>query len=362
LRLLGGILFASGALVLLFREAAGWDDWAKFAGFAVPALVLLAIALPSRAPYGASGWQSAFFVFGTFLLLFALFQLVDALDGNGRDELNVAWCFGVPGALAVLTSFVRGAKYQMLLGSFFLAVAWVALWIKILDDQSGDTIRWLLVLLAAIYLGVAFLLARGRRPQASDLVTVGGGAAVAAGAFSFAGAAQLGSLGGFPGEVPDIAEGWNVYLLVVSLVLIAYGSRAVTRGPAYIGTFGLIGFIYLTGLDLVSRLKGDKPGDALGWPLILLIVGGGALIVSFFVRPRAPDGDGPAVGPVGGEGPLGAAAGPVAGAGPGAGPDRPTTPGYAQPPAPPQPPPPEQGAGGLLDQWRREPPAGPGGQ
>ena len=56
---------------------------------------------------------------------------------------------------------------------------------------------------------------------------------------------------------------------MVSLALIAYESRAPTRGPGYVGAIGLIGFIGLTGVDLVNRINGDEGGGVVGWPLIL---------------------------------------------------------------------------------------------
>jgi hypothetical protein len=80
-------------------------------------------------------------------------------------------------------------------------------------------------------------------------------------------------------------EGWNVYLLVISLALIAYGVRAIVRGPSYVGAFGFGVFILLTGFDLVSALSGDDTNGAGGWPLILLIVGA-LTLVGGFIGPR----------------------------------------------------------------------------
>ena len=186
LRLVGGMMFGAGALVLLIRKASDWSDWAQFAALLIPAAVLFAIAFVSRARWGMQGWQAAFLVFGTLLLLGALLQLVNAANGNPRASLNLAWTFGVAAAVAVVTSLALRAPFQMLLGALLL-VAWLALWDKILTNPSGDTVRWLLIVLAAIFLGAAFVLARARRPQASDLITVAGLAAVLAAALSFAG-------------------------------------------------------------------------------------------------------------------------------------------------------------------------------
>lgn len=358
LRVVGGMMFGAGALVLLIRKGQDWSDWAILAALLIPSAILFGITLVGWGRFGLQGWQAAFLVFATLLLLGALLQLVNALDGNPRDELNLAWTFGVAAAVAVVTSLALRAPFQMLLGALLLIVTWLTLWDKILSHPSGDTVRWLLVVLAAIYLAGAFVLSRSRRPQASDLITVSGLVAVLAAALSFAGAAgglsnSVGS--SLTGDVPKPGQGWNIFLLVVSLLLIAYGSRSPTRGPGYVGAVGLVGFILLTGADLVSRLNGEAGGGVAGWPLILLIGGGAALVLSFVLNPGALGGPGGS-----------AAAGP---GGPGvAGYAQPPAPGYGQPGAAPQqvpppdapaPPPPGQ-PGSPLDQWRQQPPPGAG--
>jgi hypothetical protein len=252
---------------------------------------------------------------------------VQALKGSPRADLNLAWTFGVTAAVAVATSFALRAPFQMLLGALLGVVAWLALWDKILTNPSGDTVRWLLLVLAAIYFVAAVALLRARRPQASDLITAAGLVAVLAAALSFAAAASgvVGAAGSsLGGNVPKPSQGWNIFLLVVSLLLIGYGSRGPTRGPSYVGALGLGAFILLTGADLVNRLNGTG-GGVVGWPLILLIGGGVALVAGFVLRPGAP-------------------------------PQPPPQPGAPQQPSPA--PPGQQES--PLDQWRQQPPPGAG--
>jgi hypothetical protein len=362
LRLIGGMMFASGALVLLARKGQDWSAWAIFVALLIPAAILLGLAFADRMPVGGQGWRAAFLVFGTLLLLGALLELVVALKGDTRG-LNLVWTFGLAGAVAVGSSFVLRAPFQMLLGALLWVVAWLALWDKILTNPSGDTFRWLLIVLAVIYLVGAVVLARAGRPQAADLITAAGLLAVLAAVYSIAialnGIVQPAG-GSLPGSVPKPGQGWNVFLLVVSLLLIGYGARGPTRGPGYVGAIGLGGFIALTGADLVNRLKGEG-GGVVGWPLILLIGGGVILALGFLLKPDAlgrPGGTGP-----GGPGGPGIEAQPGA---PGYG-QQPTQAGYPQPGPPP---PPQPGAtqphqqpgqpGGLLDQWRQQPPPGSG--
>jgi hypothetical protein len=359
LKIAGGMMFGAGVIVLLARKSQGWSDWASFAVLLVAALILLGLAVVRRDPGDLGGWRTGFLVFGTLLLLGALLQLVTAAKGTPGKPLNLAWTFGLTGAVAAATSLALRAHVQMLVGALFGLVAWLALWSKILTNPSGDTVRWLLIVLAAIYVVAALVLARARRAQASDLITVAGIAAVLSAAISLAVAAQsiIGAGGstasGLPGGVPKPGQGWNVFLLVVSLLLIGYSSRGATRGPGYVGAIGLLGFIGLTGLDLVNRLNGDAGGGVVGWPLILLIGGAILAALGFLLKPEALGGRGSG------------------------GPGGPGGPGYSEPPpgyAQPQPGAPVQGApppqaqpgaqpgqpGGLLDQWRQQPPPGAG--
>jgi hypothetical protein len=330
-RLLGGLLFAAGAAVLAFRKTNDWSDWAVFFVFFVATVVLYGVALTAaRALPVLQGWESAYYAFAIILLPLTLGLLVTAIDSSADGRLNVFWIFAVSAAVAALTALRRGAWWQMLIAGIYAIVSWIALWSKILDNPSADTIRWLLIAFAAILLVAAVALGRDDRPHAADLVTAAGIAAVLAGAIGLAGLS--GGASGISGLVSDSTpkptQAWNVYLLIVSLALIAYGARSVTRGPGYIGGIGFTVFIFIVGTNVVARLKGDKADAIVGWPLILLIVGV-VLLVASFVIPRTGAGTGTTQ------------------------PPPPAAAGYAEPPG--------QG-GGLLDQWRTQPPPPPPGQ
>ena len=129
---------------------------------------------------------------------------------------------------------------------------------------------------------------------------------------------------------------------MVSLLLIAYGARSLTRGPAYIGAIGLLVFIGVVGQDVVAAFNAEEGRGVVGWPLILLI-GGALLAAASFFLPRSGSGpttaphDSAPVSPA----PVSQAPAAVAGE-----------------PAAPPPPRPAGGGGGLLDQWRTPPPGG----
>jgi hypothetical protein len=345
LRLLGGVLFAAGALVLVLRKGNEWGNWALLATIAIPCLVLYAGALGARRVWPVlQGWQSAFFAFAAILLPIALLLFIQAVGGTPGTKLNITWVFAAAAAVAIVTALLARAWWQMLIGGAYAIVAWVVLGTKIIDSKP-NTIRWLLVAAAGVLIVLAVLLGRLRKPQASDLVTAAGLAAVLAGIFGLAGLSSqaANALGAVSSGVPKPTQGWNVYLLIVSLLLIAYGVRSVTRGAAYIGGIGLFAFIVLTGVNVVALLEGKSVHTIAGWPLLLLIAGGLILALSFLLRPGAL---GP---PTATTEPPGYLAGGTPGV-PGAGargyvasapavPPAPA-PGYTAPGAPPPPPPP----------------------
>jgi hypothetical protein len=356
LRLIGGVLFASGAVVLAIRKEA-WSAGALLLVFAVPCVVLYVLALRGRRESpGLEGWQSAYVTFAALLLPVALLQLVDALGGNVNARLIIALVFAVSAAVAAFVALYAAAWWQMLIGGLYAIVAWLAFWGKVLDEPSADTIRVLLLLAAAILLGLALVLGRRERPGSSDLITVAGIAAILAGAISLAGlSSAFGDVANtVSSDVPAPSQGWNIYMLLVSLVLIGYGAKSRTRGPGYVGAVGLLVFIGLVGANVVTLLEGGDRTDIVGWPLVLLI-GGIAAIVAGFAMSDGGGGVGaqadyglPGGGPGGGQ-PGGAGYAPDPGYGQTA--VRPTQPG---------PPPPPGGGGGAPTQAPPGPaPGGP---
>jgi hypothetical protein len=84
---------------------------------------------------------------------------------------------------------------------------------------------------------------------------------------------------------------WDVWLLLISLGLVAYGAVVHARGPAYVGFLGLLAFAILQGAEVNALLEGDEPDSSfVGWPLILLLVGAAALAAGAAGRRPPPAG------------------------------------------------------------------------
>ena len=283
LKLFGGLMFAAGAIVLALRKRDDWSDWAQFLVLLVATVVLFAAAvLGTRALQALAGWESGLYTFAILLLPVTLLQLVQAIDDQADGDINAFWIFAVSAAVAVLIALRRGLRWQMLIGGVYAIVSWIGLWSKILDNPSADTTRWLLVAVAAIlFLGATVLFRRGL-PQAGDLITAAGIAAVIPAILGAAGPLVQAAGSSVVTTEARPTQWWNLYLLVISLALVGYGAWARVRGPGYVGALGFGIFILLVGFDVVGGVEGGSSTAVAGWPLILLIVGALALAGGFF--------------------------------------------------------------------------------
>jgi hypothetical protein len=283
-RALGGLLLAIAVLVVEFRRSALGDPWG-------PLPILLVVLVPTVIFYGAGvlgarfaggprAWHVLFSVLGIAFVPITLYSFLDWVGGETDAPLNTAWIFLVSAIAAFAAALIGRVRVGCLLGALALIVAWLGLWGELLDDGLGadvGTLRGLLVLAAAIVVVGGLMLARFGLPAGgfSDMITAAGLAAVAAGAISLI---ALGDVF-VPFAAPEVEASllWDVWLLLVTLALLAYGAVAGVRGPAYVGTVGLIAFAFTVGLDADDS---TPSGTLLGWPLVLLIAAMGLLALS----------------------------------------------------------------------------------
>jgi hypothetical protein len=298
-RALGGLVLASGLLVLLIRRTEFADPWGD--GLVFWILFLTAGFLFGTGFLGARlspttySWQRAFVVFGLVLIPAAGFAFVQWIGGNTDAPLNSAWIFLLTALAAFAAALIGGVRVGCLLGGIALIVTWLAVWHELLDEGIGGdlgTLRGLLIVIALILLLIAGVVAVRGRPEGggSDLVTAAGIAAVW-GAGLLTVTSGIGPvftpLAVDTDPLADTSLFWDLLLLLTALGLIAYGAVSGIRGPAYVGTVGLALFIFIVGSDLDDS---SPAGKVLGWPLVLLLLGGALLAWSLLPALRRKPG------------------------------------------------------------------------
>jgi len=283
----------------LFVRKSSADEWAAFPillVLGIPCVLLYGLGTGhirlgrddvTGAETGVPGWRSAATVLGLILLPLTLLQLVDTLGGDPNKSGHVAWVFLVTAGAGFAAALLHGVRWGALFGGVSLIFSWVAFWDAV-ADPSGTAMRWLFLIVAALLVVGAVRLGRDSRREADELVTAGGIAALLAGViglFSLAGQLVAGAFASALGSESDLSgvqqrQEWDAFLLLLALALIWYGLRAAWRGPVYVGALALFTFILSVGIEITSFFSGDGPsGDLVGWPLLLLLVGGGALAV-----------------------------------------------------------------------------------
>ena len=292
LRLIGGVLFAAGALIVFLREANNWDDFPLLLTLLVPCVVLYGMGVAAGRAERPQPWQVTYLTFGLLLVPLVLLKFVDTIDGTPGDDLNLAWIFGLTAALAAFASIRLGARFAALLSGLSLLVVWISLWDKILDHPSAKTNRWLLLAFAAILVVVAVALRRAWAAQSAELTTVVGVTIVIVGLLSAV--IVLGRLvprvGGRLGGNAGPSTFWDVVVLLVAIALIAVAAHAGQRGPGYTGALCLLIFIAVIGADIHAIVGGESPSsDIGGWAIGLLVAGGAAVVASLVL----PGDDGP---------------------------------------------------------------------
>ena len=300
-RLTGAVAFAAGAMALFVRKSSQ-DQWAAF-----PKLLVLAI--PCVLLYGLGtgdirigreddtpadsravpAWRAAALVLGLILVPLTLTQLVDTLGGDPNKSGHTFWTFAVTAAAGWYAAFARGLRWGALFAGLAVIISWIAL-CDVLFDPSPTAFRWLFIIVGVALAAAAFTVDREGEREGPELVTAAGIAGLIAGVIGLVvifGQVVAGAVATAFGGEPDLSgaeqhQEWDVFLLVLALVLIWYGLRAAWRGPVYIGAITLFGFIVSVGSEITALFDDGPSGDLVGWPLLLLVVGGGALLVGLY--------------------------------------------------------------------------------
>jgi hypothetical protein len=246
----------------------------------VAALYGLAL-LGSRVSDRLEAWQSAFLVTAVLLTPLML-ERVAAVLGVEDPFTKSGTMFWILGLTALAAGFAArlGSSIQILLSALATAgaVLFFADWVG--DHPGVGTFRNTLALVALAFAIAAFAL-RKRPDESNYLVAAAGVGAVGAGV--------IGSSSSLLASIPLLSigddrpsDGWEGFLLLSCLALVAYTAARSYRATGYIAAVGLAFFVLIVGqqaehvgfLGLVSR------HTVAGWPVALTIAGLVALCVS----------------------------------------------------------------------------------
>jgi hypothetical protein len=249
---------------------------------AAAAALVLGLGLQAHLEGGQpAAYQSVLLVCGYLLLEGALLELANLLGADFEEFPAGAfvWTSLVLCAAALYPAVRRNSAICGMIAGIAAGVAFLsaANWIFGADTQT--VFRWLLLLLALVFV-LASLVLRGGNPRHAELMVITGGLATLSIVLVASFGAVFGafvSFGETSGE--DILPGfWEFIVLGAGCGLIAYGAVDRVPGAAWLGVAHLVGFIVVASAGADDTL--------LWWPLILLLLGGGAMAVG--LRPRRP--------------------------------------------------------------------------
>jgi len=298
-----GPLIAAGAVVLTVGLAL---EELRLGGRIGVALHLLILALAAGAVLGVGlqaraederppAYQSVLLVTGLLLLYAALLRLADLLGADfGAGEsatgarATLVWAGLPPGTLAwtslalagvaAWASLSRRSAVSLLIAAIAAGVALLAALAWIFDAGSQGPYRFALLALATgLVLGSLAL--RGRAPRHAEQLVNAAGLAILVIPLMALGAGLLALLSLFGGSPEALLPGfWELVVLAAGCGLVAFGAVDRVPGAAYLGLANLVAFVAVVAIGAEETL--------LWWPLLLLLLGLGALAAG--LRPRSP--------------------------------------------------------------------------
>jgi len=286
----GAVVLAVGVVLEELRLADAIGPGLHLLITAVTAGLILALGLQAPTEGGRPpAYQSVLLVTGLLMLSVALLRLADVLGADffeGGDTLvwgnlppgAMTWTSLVLAAVAGSAALTRRSAVSLLIAAlaFGLAVLAAVAWLFGADSQGP--FRFLLLVLA-IALVLGSLVLRGSEPRhAEQLINAAGVAILLIPLMAIAaGLLQLLSLFG-SAPVSLLPNFWEFVVLAAGCGLVAFGAVDRAPGAAYLGVLNLLLFI------VVVAFGPDE--TILWWPLLLILLGSGALAAG--LRPRAP--------------------------------------------------------------------------
>lgn len=285
----GAVPLALAAIVIELRMTQ-WSLGPRFGVIAVIAALLLMMGW--LAPLEGDSprvYHSVLLLCGLLPLVVALVLLAEVLGASRPPGPGgLFWVFAAEASVATASARRFNSGVCTLVAALAAAVAIEAFVLWAFKPHGLGAVRGTLVVLTLAFAVGATRLRDRRRRHAVQLANAAGVAALAlAVTYLLTSATESvitvtsgpgGVLRGAGRDAGEPGFGWELYLLAVGFGLIAYACADREPGPAYLGTAVLLVFALLVGGQLTKR------GSLAGWPLFLLAVGAGGLVIG--LRPR----------------------------------------------------------------------------
>jgi hypothetical protein len=285
-----GDLIAAAAVPLaigvLLAEVRFDGTWARGVLFAVALLAgTLVLGMGLLAPLEEErprAYQTVLLVAGLALVAVTIGRLAQVL-GEERPFAaagTLTWTTTLFAGIAAFGAWHRRSAICALLEFAAGGAALLAFVDWVFQPRGPDTFRWLLLALMLGYATVHVRLREHWRRHAVQAVNAAGvaGVALAATFLTSLVISRSAPLGDFARPALTAGTGWELVLVALGLALVAYAGVDREPGPGYLGFVVLVLFVILAGQP------GQGGASLIGWPILLLLVGGAGVAAG--LRPR----------------------------------------------------------------------------
>jgi hypothetical protein len=279
----GTVLFTAGIALEEVRLEDTLPRWLHVLILAAAAALVLGLGLQARLEGGRpAAFQSVLLVCGLLLLEAALLQFADLLGADFSGDFpapTFVWTSLLLCGAALYPAVRRNSAICGMLAGIAAGVALLSAANWIFGAESQTVFRWLLLLLALVFVLVSLVL-RGGNPRHAELMVITGGLATLSIVLVASLDVLFGTFGSLDGASGDgfLPGFWEFIVLGAGCGLVAYGAVDRVPGAAWLGVAHLGGFL--------AAASAGADDTLLWWPLILLLLGGGAMVAG--LRPRRP--------------------------------------------------------------------------
>jgi hypothetical protein len=248
---------------------------------ALVAGVTLGIGLQAAEPGRPRAYQSVLLVTGLLALYGALLRLADVLGADFGGDVPAGafvWTSLLLAGVALWAAVVRRSAVCLLIAAIATGIALLSALSWIFGADSQGPYRVVLLLLAIALVLVSLVLRGGSPRHAEQLVNAAGLAILTIALIGFADV-LTGLLGIFASAPETVLPNfWELVLLAAGCGLVAYGAVDRVPGAAWLGFANLAAFVACVAISPARTLR--------YWPLLLLLLGAGAMLAG--LRPRRP--------------------------------------------------------------------------